>query len=165
MTAHTVRSPELRGWHVILIVVGFFGTFMTVDIAMAIKAYATFPGEVTDKPYEEGLAFNRTLSERSEERALGWKAKVDVSAINVGRSAITLTITDPQDAPVRGLSLKARLERPATETGRLFPRFTEIKPGVYQAMAPDTPGAWDLSVSGTDRDGRPFEAERRLSWR
>jgi nitrogen fixation protein FixH len=165
MSARSRPEFELRGWHVLLILVGFFAVVIAVDVAMAVKAYATFPGEVTDRPYEEGLAFNRTLAARAEERTLGWRARVEVTPQDVGRTQIRLIVKDASGAPVRRLKLKARLERPATESGRLEPGFTETRPGLYVASVPDTPGAWDLSVSGVDADGRPFEAERRLQWR
>jgi len=165
MSARSEPAFELRGWHVLLILVGFFAAVIAVDVAMAVKAYATFPGEVTDRPYEEGLAFNRTLAARAQEQALGWQARVEVAPQDVGRSQIRLTVKDASGQPVRKLKLRARLERPATEAGRLEPRFTETRPGVYVASVPDTPGAWDLSVTGTDAGGRPFEAERRLQWR
>jgi nitrogen fixation protein FixH len=165
MTARSQSAFELRGWHVLLILAGFFAAVIAVDVLMAVKAYATFPGEVTDRPYEEGLAFNRTLATRAQEKALGWQARVEVAPQDVGRSQIRLIVTDAAGEPVRRLKLKARLERPATESGRLEPRFTETRPGVYVASVPDTPGAWDLSVTGTDSEGRPFEAGRRLQWR
>ena len=55
--------------------------------------------------------------------------------------------------------------RPATESCRRQLRFVETRPGTYQAFAPDSPGAWDLRLSGVDRSGRPFEAESRMTWR
>jgi len=156
---------EVRGWHVLLGLIAFFGAVVAIDVAMAVQAYKTFPGEVTAKPYEEGLAFNRTLAARAEERTLGWRAKVETSVSDVGRNLIRVTVQDRSGAPVRGLKLNGRLVRPATESGRIEPAFTETKPGVYDASVPEAPGAWDLSLKGTDASGRPFEAERRLVWR
>lgn len=166
MSVRTSATPfELRGWHVLVVIVAFFAAFMTVDIAFAVKAYRSFPGEVTDRPYEEGLAFNRTLARRAEERSLGWRADVQVTAAAVGRSQIRMEIRDAAGAPVRKLKLKAQLERPATVEGGLAPTFTETRPGRYDASVPDTAGAWDLTVTGVDAQGRDFEAERRLQWR
>ncbi len=165
MSTGASKGFELRGLHVLLMLVGFFGVVVAVDVGMAVEAYRTFPGEVTAKPYEEGLAFNSTLAERAEERTLGWKAKVEAGMADVGRVRLRVTIADQAGQPVRGLKLKGRLERPATESGRLEPDFTETRPGVYDASVPEAPGAWDLTLAGTDSAGRPFEAERRLVWR
>ena len=165
MSAGAERAFELRGWHVLAILLTFFASFIAVDVAMAVKAYTSFPGEVSATPYEDGLTFNSTLTRRDQERALGWRAQVQATLVEVGRTRLRIVIQDRGGAPVRGLKLAGRLERPATEAGRLSPAFTETKPGVYDAITPDTPGAWDLRIAGTDRAGRSFEAERRMVWR
>ena len=171
MTARAGRAFELKGWHVLAIVVGFFAAVIAVDVGMAIQAYATFPGEVSATPYEDGLRFNSTLAERSAERSLGWRASIRATvmgageSINSGRTQLLVTLADRNGRPVRGLDLLGRLERPATETGRRSLRFVEIRAGVYQAFAPDSPGAWDLALSGADRAGHPFEAQSRMLWR
>lgn len=171
MSAKAVKSGELRGWHVLLILIGFFAVVIAVDVGMAVQAYRTFPGEVTAKPYEDGLAFNTALARRQEERSLGWRASIETtvlgagSALRSGRVQLRLKISDNAGQPVRGLTLRGRLERPATESGRLDLQLTETRPGTYDATAPDTPGAWDISISGQDRTGRAFEAQRRLTWR
>ena len=171
MSARTRQAFELKGVHVLVIVVGFFAAAIAVDVGMAVQAYTTFPGEVSATPYEDGLRFNSTLAERSSERQLGWLAKVQATVlgagetINSGRTQLLVTIADRAGRPVRGLDLNGRLERPATESGRRALRFVEIKPGVYQAFAPDTPGAWDLTLSGAGPGGHGFEAESRMLWR
>jgi nitrogen fixation protein FixH len=156
---------RLNGWHVLAGMAGFFGLVIAVDVGMAVVAYRSYPGEVTARPYEEGLAFNRTLAARAEERALGWRAKLEAVSIGSGQIRLRADIRDAAGAPVRGLRLAGVLERPATEAGRLQRGFTETRPGVYDATAPEVPGAWDLSLSGRDAQGRPFEAQGRLIWR
>lgn len=171
MTARAHTPFELKGVHVLLMVVGFFVAVIAVDVGMAVQAYQTFPGEVSATPFEDGLKFNSTLAARAQERSLAWRASVRATVlgagetINSGRTQILVTIADTAGQPVRGLDLLGRLERPATETGRRNLRFVEIKPGRYQAFAPDSPGAWDLSLSGADRAGHPFEAQSRMLWR
>ncbi len=171
MSAGTHKPFELKGVHVLLAVAGFFAAVAAVDVGMAIQAYSTFPGEVSATPFEDGLKFNSTLAERAAERSLGWRASVKATVlgaggtINSGRTQILVTIADKAGRAVRGLDLSGRLERPATETGRRQLRFVEIKPGVYQAFAPDSPGAWDLALTGADGSGHPFEAESRMAWR
>jgi nitrogen fixation protein FixH len=162
---------ELKGWHVLATLLAFFGAVIAVDVVMAVQAYRTFPGEVSATPYEDGLRFNRTLAEHAQARALGWKAGVRASVLGGGaelgggRAQIEVSIRDPAGQPVRGVRLSGRLERPATEAGRVLLAFTETRPGLYQAMAPETPGAWDLTLSGQDAAGAPFDAESRITWR
>jgi nitrogen fixation protein FixH len=171
MSARAGKPFELNGWHVLAGLVGFFGAVIAIDTGMAVQAYRTFPGEVSATPFEDGVTFNRTLAERAQERALGWRAKVQATVLGAGdqfrsgRVQLRVLINDAAGQPVRGLKLDGRLERPATEAGKLERRFTETRPGVYEATAPDTPGAWDLTLTGQDAAGRGFEAESRLLWR
>lgn len=158
-------TPVLTGWHALTMIVGFFLIVMAVDIGMAVVAYRTHPGEVTAKPYEEGLAFNHTLARRREERALDWRAKVEASSLGVGQMRVRVTIADRSGAAVRGLALKGVFERPATEAGRLSRAFVETGPGVYDTTVADVPGAWDMALTGHDRKGDPFDAQERLTWR
>jgi nitrogen fixation protein FixH len=166
MSVRTAGEFQLNGWHVLGMLVAFFGAVIAVDTAMAVKAYATYPGEVSATPYEDGLTFNQTLAQREQERRLGWKAKIEATLLpDVGRTQLRVTIADAAGAPVKGLKLNGELERPATEAGRLALAFTETQAGIYDASAPDTPGAWDLTLRGTDASGRSFDAERRMMWR
>jgi nitrogen fixation protein FixH len=171
MTA-AARAPfEIRGWHVLVALVSFFATVAAIDGGFAIQAYRTFPGEVSATPYEDGLRFNRTLAERDAAQALGWRASILASVVSggaspaSGRVRLKLTIQDHVGQPVRGLTVAGRLERPATEAGALTPAFTETRPGIYEAIAPETPGAWDLTLNATDPSGHRFHAESRLTWR
>jgi len=73
-------------------------------------------------------------------------------------------VRDRAGAPVRGLAMTAKLERPATEAGRLTPVFRETAAGDYVAREPRLRGAWDLTAEAHDRSGRQFVLERRLTW-
>jgi nitrogen fixation protein FixH len=85
-----------------------------------------------------------------------------MSAGMVGADLIRLAVVDRAGAPIAGLRLTARLERPATEQGRRDIRFVETAPGVYQARPGALAGAWDLRLSAYDRQNHRFDAERRL---
>ena len=55
MSAPAAREFRLNGWHVLAMLVAFFGVVIAVNVGFAVQAYSTFPGEVTARPYEEGL--------------------------------------------------------------------------------------------------------------
>jgi nitrogen fixation protein FixH len=161
MTDLPVRSSfQLTGWHVLAAVVAFFAIVIAVDTAFMVFAYRTFPGQVSATPYEDGVAYNRKLAQLNAQAHLGWIPVATVAA----DGAVRLDVRDKAGAPVRALTLAGRLERPATETGRIALAFRETEPGVYAARPGRLVGAWDLSVVLTDAAGRRFEAERRLTW-
>jgi nitrogen fixation protein FixH len=149
----------LRGGHVLAMVCGFFGVVMSVDGAFAYLALKTHPGEVSVTPYEDGLLYNRHLAQMQAQARLGWRAAAEAAP---GR--LLLQVCDAEGRPVSGLRLAGKLERPATEAGRLVPTFVEVAPGRYEARV-DPAGTWDFSVEARDAPGHLFTAERRLTWR
>jgi nitrogen fixation protein FixH len=150
----------LTGWHVLAVVVGFFSIVIAVDVSFAVSAYRTFPGEVSRTPYEDGVAYNRKLAQLAAQAKLGW---VPIATVTPAGD-VALDVHDLSGAPVTGLRLAGRLERPATETGRIVLGFKEVAPGAYRARLGRLAGAWDLTVELSDAPRRRFEAERRLTW-
>lgn len=148
----------LTGWHVLGIVVGFFAIIIALNIWFLTLAYRTFPGQVSETPYEDGVAFNNRIARREAQARLGWTA-----AAAAGPGGARVEMRDASGAPLRGLVLTGRLERPATEVGRTDLRFTETSPGRYEATVPDPTGAWDLSFVARGGGG-DFEGGRRLTW-
>jgi nitrogen fixation protein FixH len=150
---------RFTGWHMLATVCVFFGVVIAVDVSMATMAYRTFSGEVAQDPYEAGLAYNRTLVQRRAQTALGWAATIEDSP-----GAVRLRMTDRDGRPVAGLTVAAKLERPATEAGSVNAAFVESAPGIYDARLPGLSGAWDINAHAVDRTGRLFEAQRRVVW-
>jgi nitrogen fixation protein FixH len=157
--AHAPSGFRLTGWHVLALIVGFFVTVIAVDVSFAMLAVKTFPGEVSVTPYEDGLLYNKKLAQMTAQEKLGWRA-----AAGVERDRVILEMRDRQGAPVRGLAVGGKLERPATETGRKLLAFREVGPGLYAAAPGALAGTWDLTAEASDRQGHRFEAERRLTW-
>ncbi|MBW8812947.1 MAG: FixH family protein [Caulobacterales bacterium] len=151
---------RLTGWHVLAIIVAFFLVVIAVDTSFAVIAYRTHPGEVSVTPYEDGLVYDREIRQMHAQEALGWQA---AAAAEPGR--VVVQMRDRSGAPIRGLKIAGKLERPATEAGRLVAQFSEVSPGVYASRVPAAPGAWDLSAEAVDGGGRVFKLERRLTWR
>jgi nitrogen fixation protein FixH len=153
----------LKGWHVGSIVVAFFAAVVGVDVSMAIQAYSTFPGEVTAKPYEEGIGFNGEIHRRAAARALGWKARL-ADRRDGADVVFEAAIRDAAGQPVRGLHPAAVLTRTVTTAGARKLVFTETAPGTYVARTPATVGLWTLDLSARGPAGADFEMEQRLVW-
>jgi nitrogen fixation protein FixH len=149
---------RLTGWHVLAILVVFFGVTVVVDTIMVTDAYRTYPGEVSSQPYEDGIAWDSELDQQHAQAALGWR----MTAGFAGPGVIEVSAKDRAGAPVAFTRIDARLERPATEQGKREIRFVEVRPGVYDAKVGGLSGAWDLRLSAFDKQGRRFDAERRM---
>jgi nitrogen fixation protein FixH len=150
---------RLNGWHVLAIISGFFAVVIAVDVGFVVMAVKTFPGEVSRTPYEDGLAYDKSVAQQRAQARMGWRATAAAEPAAVG-----VEMRDRNDAPITGLTVTGMLERPATEAGRLALRFRETRPGRYVARLNDLSGAWDLSLQTTSPKGELFTAHRRLSW-
>ncbi|HET9161802.1 MAG TPA: FixH family protein [Caulobacteraceae bacterium] len=150
---------RVTGWHVLAGVTAFFVLIMGFDVWFATLAYRTFPGEDAKDPYEAGIAYNRTLAKREAQAQLGWTVSDEKFA-----DGLSLKPLDAHGAPLTGLTVTAVLVRPATESGKRLISLKEVSPGVYEARGLGLSGAWDMTVTLADAQGRQFEANRRLQW-
>lgn len=150
---------RITGWHVLAGVAAFFGVIIAVDAGFLVIAYRTHPGQVSVTPYEDGLLYNRHIAQLEAQTRLGWRASAAADG-----DTVSIAVRDRTGAPVGGLAVTARLERPATEAGRLTPVFRETSPGLYVARQPGLSGAWDLTAEARSTAGESFQLERRLTW-
>lgn len=149
----------LRGWHVLAAITAFFAVVIGVDATFTVIAIRTFPGQVSVTPYEDGLLYNRRIAQIEAQDRLGWRA-----AAAAAPGEVVLDFRDRAGRPLAGLAITGRLERPATEAGRVMLRFMETAPGRYVAPAGRLTGAWDMTTEARGRSGGTFLAERRLTW-
>jgi nitrogen fixation protein FixH len=156
---NTPGGFRITGRRFLAMIVGFFVVVIGVDVTFAVLAYRTHPGEVSVTPYEDGLVYDRKIAQLRAQEALGWAA-----AAAAEPHAVVVLVHDRGGRPVSGLSLSGKLERPATETGRIVPRFVETGPGRYEARESGLSGAWDLTAEARDASRHTFELERRLTW-
>lgn len=152
---------ELKGRHVLAMILGFFGITIAVNVALAIYAVDTFSGEDVTTPYVRGLEYNRTLAARAAQQSLGWMASIDAVREKTG-AAISVQIEDRNGQAKDVLMVEATLRRP---TDAHLDRTIALVPaggGYYKAVASGlAPGAWDVIVHAKSGDVA-FEAQRRV---
>jgi len=149
---------RLNGWHVLGLFVLFFGAIAAVNTNFILHAYASFPGEVSTTPYEDGLAYDKVLQQGDAQVALGWRAAMGFKSPGI----VELTMADRAGKPVPLSRIEAVIERPATLNGRRALSFAAVAPGVYVARTDAPSGAWDLTVTAFDKMGRHFDGARRI---
>lgn len=154
---------ELKGGHVLAILLGAFLIVTAVNVTMIVAAYDTFPGEQVPKSYLQGLQYNDTLAARAAQEALGWRAVLDAEHDQAGNVSLTLTMTSARETPVSGLAVTGLLRRPATDVEDRKLEFTSTGNGIYTAeLTGIGEGQWDLEAVAQDEGGRRFEFGKRL---
>jgi nitrogen fixation protein FixH len=152
---------ELKGGHVLALLLAFFGITIAVNAAFTAYAISTFSGEDVTKPYLRGLEYNRTLAERSAQTGLGWKAEIAVSRDGAD-ALIVVRIADRNGQPLSSLAVEATLRRPTNAALDKTLALDPIGGGEYRAVARDIiAGQWDV-IARAKGDGASFEAERRV---
>lgn len=176
------KAPRRFHWAPALIVL-FFVVIIVVDsvfVTMSIRGLpdslqqtilpaprgeqrisTIFPGVVPDNNFQKESRFNAYISERAEQKAMGWKVRkgwLEGTPL-VGQDAVfQVQLLDQQNRPLSGLTLKGRFLRPADS--RLDHDFSmnEISPGTYRvAIALPVAGIWDLQLDVLDREKRVYE--------
>jgi|KBSSwiStaDraftv2_1062776.scaffolds.fasta_scaffold387537_2 nitrogen fixation protein FixH len=154
---------ELKGWHVLVTMLAFFGVTIAVNVAMATYAITTFSGEDTASPYMKGLAYNQTIAARATQQHLGWSATIDARRQPKQEAVVEVTVRDHDGKAQNGLTLSLTLRRPIDAHLDRTVTMTAAGDGTYLAnLGALARGQWDLVATGTSADGTTFEAERRV---
>lgn len=160
MSAHAFR---IRGWHVLLFLIAFFGIMMAVNTVFVVEALATHPGDDLPDAYEQGLAFNTQLQANRAQAGLGWQANVGVRRDAAGAQTISISIEDKSGAPVTGLRLAGQMRHPAAAALDRPIAFKQVAPGKYEAaIANPEQIHWDLDLTAKSDMHPNFRMRHRL---
>lgn len=146
---------EIKGRHVLIALIVFFGVIIAVDTVFVTTALRTFRGEDEPRSYVQGLNYNDVLERRAAQAELGWTA---TSAVTV--QGVEVRVRDDAGNPVSGLVMDARLRHPADSTLDLPLTLTETEAGRYAQDFNVPAGRWTLVVSTPE--GPPFELEQDI---
>ena len=85
-------NRPLTGRGVALWLAGFFGVVIAANVWFVTLSLKSFHGEDRQRPYQQGLNYNRTLALRARQEAEGWQASL---------------VLDTAAAPARGRRWRA----------------------------------------------------------
>jgi nitrogen fixation protein FixH len=145
------REWTFTGRHMLLVVFGFFGTIIAVNVLMAYAAVSTFPGLNAHNSYVASQNYNLLLADAATQADRGYAGRVDLL-----QGRLALVLRDRSGAPLGGLVVEALAGRPASAaTDRVL--VLEPRGEGYEAATPLERGRWLVEI----------EARRRgeLVWR
>jgi nitrogen fixation protein FixH len=165
MSASVRRPFELRGIHVLLVMLAFFAAIIAVNIAFAVAAVRSFPGEDVRHSYLQGLRYNDTLAERHAQAALGWR--VTAALNHVGDAAmVEVTLAGRDGRPITGAVVVGELERPTDSRLDHALAFSAAGDGRYSARLSElAPGRWRLRAHAMAVSGDVLDFNSELTWR
>ncbi len=157
----------IRGKHVLLAMLAFFGAIIAVNLVFVFFALDTWTGLTTENAYQKGLNYNQTIAARDAQRELGWQAEVSLTTLADGREALTVVLRDREGAVLTNLAVSGTVKRPTHEGYDQQVVLTEDTRGRYSArLSLPLRGNWDLALSARPVQASPhdqaFEMKTRL---
>lgn len=165
MSGTTARKPfTLRGVHVLMCMLAFFGTVIAVNITFAVIAVRSFPGEDVPRSYLQGVQYNQTLADRRAQAAIGWQARADFSETADG-PRLEVRLNQRDGAAVDGGEVSGVLRWPADARRDIALSLEPQGDGLFVARVPGlTPGRWRLRAHARDQSGGALDFESELTW-
>lgn len=140
-------AREIKGWHVFCAFAAAFGVIIAVNLTLAFKAVATFPGLEVKNSYVASQSFD---ADRAEQEALGW----DVSA-NVQDGLLSLQILKEGTAIAPQIE-SATFGRATSVAADQTPDF-KFDGTALVAPVDATGGNWNLRLKARAENGVLFQ--------
>lgn len=143
----------ITGRMVLIGALAFFGVIFAANGVLVFFALQSWPGLATDKAYEEGIAYNRTLAAARAQAARGWRSAVVFAG---ARSAgdVSLRITAEGNVPLGDVQARILFQRPLREGFDVDVSLRRRGPGYFTApVSLPLDGRWYAVVTAA-RDGQ-----------
>ncbi|MFO1133459.1 MAG: FixH family protein [Hyphomicrobiales bacterium] len=136
-------QKEIKGGHVLAMLIAFFGVIIGVNLVMAWFANSTWSGLVVENGYVASQEFDKNLAKAKAQEALGW----DVG-FAFDKNDIRITFADAKGAKIDSLNLTGKLQRTVTDKEDQVLTFSWMGSGLYKAPARLGPGLWEVEIDG-----------------
>ena len=155
--AKTAAPREFTGFHMLLVMGGFFGVVIAVNVTMAVLSSMSWPGLAVANSYVASQEYQVRLDAAREQHARGWVAEFEY-APGVARFSVDDGAANPLDIGIVTLTVN----RPVGTTGDQVVELVRTADGAYTAPLELAPGTWDAVVTAPDTGHGPFELRRRF---
>jgi nitrogen fixation protein FixH len=152
----------LKGHHVLLMLLSFFGVIGLVNAYMITMALKTLPGIEVKSAFEQSQKFNKGLDALAEQNRKGWQVDVVSGSLTPG-TPLSVQLRDKAGAPILGMRVTTDMQRPTDARLDHHLELRELGNGVYSAVIPELePGQWRLAVEVKRGELREFFSEARV---
>lgn len=135
------------GWHMLGIMVLFFGTIITVNMIMAWNASRSWSGLVVQNTYVASQQFNGRVAEAKAHAASGIEGSLDIE-----NGRVAYRVVDAKGAPAVANEVTATFKRPVDEREDFTLALEPDGPGLFVAERDVPVGQWVVDIS-TKQDG------------
>jgi len=134
-------TTRFTGWHMLAIMIGFFGVVIGVNAVMATDAIRTFGGLVVENSYVATTHYNRWLAEGRQQEREGWQATPTAD----GTGAISLRLSRAGQA-IDGAAVSIIANHPVGLVAQRSLRLRPVGGGVYRSDGRLPRGRWLVRI-------------------
>jgi nitrogen fixation protein FixH len=135
------REPRFTGWHMLAIMLSFFGVIFAVNFTMAYFASSSWSGLVDKDTYVASQKFNERAAAMRAIAETGVKGVLTVNSPNVHYA-----LAIPGEGPVVADDVTANFRRPVGEHQDFSMALTPIGPGEFTATHDIPAGQWIVEI-------------------
>lgn len=158
MNVSRAKTFVFTGWHMLGIMVLFFGTIISVNFYMAYNATRSWSGLVAQNTYIASQEFNGKAAEARILTASGVTGRLLING-----STIRYEVSHPADGPILADELTLKFKRPVGEHQDFELRLTPVAKGIFTTSHPLLPGQWIVDASATRNGKRILHEAQRIS--
>lgn len=148
MRAARILTGEFTGWHMLALVLVFFGVVVGVNVFMAVSSFRSWTGLVVENSYVASQHFNEHLAASRAQAALGWQA-----ALSSREGRVVFHLLDDTGQPVRAETVTGAFTKPIGVTQDRVLSFSRNADGTYETAEALPGGVWNIIITA-DLPGR-----------
>lgn len=158
MTTDAKKTFTFTGWHMLAIMLAFFGTIIAVNFTMAYFATSSWSGLVVKNTYVASQQFNGKTAAIREMLATGIAGDLSVDA-----KGMRYHLTLPGNKPVIADAVTAHFKRPVGVAQDFELQLTPAGDGLYLAEKAILPGSWIVEMQATKGGKLIMHEAKRVS--
>jgi len=152
-----LQFETFTGWHMLAIMLLFFGTIISVNVTMAYLATSSWSGLLVQNTYVESQRFDEEVALEKEMQLRGWR-----SELTLATDAVNYRLVDAEGRPVIADTVTVSLSRPVGVDLDQQVMLAHAGDGFYRAAVPLQPGQWVAKVVAMDEGALLYRDTYRL---
>jgi nitrogen fixation protein FixH len=145
------------GWHMLAILVAFFGVVISVNVLMAYYANSSWSGILSKNTYVASQDFNIKAAE-----ARAWEAQGFKGDFKVDGGRLEYRLQGPAGEIARLASVTAIFHRPVGDKQDFAMQLAKAGEGLFEAEHQLKPGQWIVDLAAVDNGKTIFHQAERI---
>ncbi len=142
-----LQFRTFTGWHMLTIMVLFFGTIISVNMTMAYFATSSWSGLLVKNTYVASQKFDEDVALDREMQQRGW-----LSELMIDGRTVTYRLADEEGRPIAADTITVSINRPVGVDGDQTVALTDVGGGAYSAALAVDEGEWIARITA-HKDG------------